>query len=165
MAELNKLSSGYWALYFPALPVSDILGRDFVLNIYGTGIPSVGMTPIEKRWQAMKIKMPDAPMMYDDWTFNFIVDEKLLNWQTLYNWLIFINNNKDKFISQFPKYCVSPTLHIVDNFSDTVLKLRYVNAWPIRLGEVNLNTRSDETVLECQCTFTYDRFEYETYEG
>ena len=165
MTELNKSSSGYWALYFPKLPIPNELHRDFVLNIFGTGIPSISTNPIEHRWQGAVVKLPGGTMNFNEWTFNFIVDEKLLNWQILFKWLSFINNNKDKFLENYPNYCISPTLQVLDNFKKSTLKLQFINAWPIRLGEITLNTRQDDTVLEGQCTLTYDRFEFVTNVG
>ena len=163
--ELNKSSSGYWSLYFPDLPVDDMLGRDFVLNIFGTGIPSLSLTPYEQGWMGGKIKMPTSKLEFSDWTFNFIIDEKLFNWQAIFKWITLINNNNDKFLEEYPKYCVSPILRVLDNFRQPTLNLRFINAWPIRLGDVTLNTKQDESVLEGQCTFAFDRYEYETYEG
>lgn len=165
VTEINKSSSGYFSLYFPDLPIDDQLGRDFVLNIYGTGIPSLALNPYEGAWMGGKIKMPTDKLEFGEWTFNFIIDEMMYNWQAIFKWITFINNNNDKFLEEYPKYCVSPILHVLDNFRNPILNLRFVNAWPIRLGDVTLNTKNDESVLEGQSTFVFDRYEYATYEG
>ena len=162
MTELNKSSSGYWSLFFPKFPIKNELHRDFVLNIFGTGIPSISTNPTVYHWQNANFKIPAGNVDFGEWTFSFIIDEKLLNWQIMFRWLTFINNNKDKFLENYPNYCISPTLHILDNFKNSILKLNFINAWPIRLGEVTLNTRQDETQLEGQCTLTYDRFEFDS---
>jgi hypothetical protein len=164
-AQLNKASSFSFELIFPLIPVQTELrsNDEFVLNIYETVLPGVTLGVEDLRWQGGVIHAASGELTFEPWNVNFVVDSEFKNWQVMFKWLTFINNNKDKYIDEYTKYAVDATLKVIDNFQDHKFSLFFVDVWPNSLGEINMTYREGETILEAQTSFVYDRFEIREY--
>jgi len=148
-------------LVFPVLPSELGLekSRELTLNIYGTIVPSLTLEDLEVSWQGGKIKIQSGKLNFDPLSINFVVDSELSNWTTLVRWMMFINNNKDKF-GEIPKEMViDAALKISDNFNKEILRVMFRNVWIQQVGEITLSMREGENTLESSATFLYDRYE------
>lgn len=161
--SLNAASANNFQLVIPKLPHTESLdeSREFILNVYGTILPGVSLDAEDHHWQGWASKRLDGKMNFTDVTMNFSVNEKFSNWITLFDWMSFINNNKDVMSGHPREYTVDAFLLILNNFGNTILRCKYVNLVPIDIDAVTLSFREGEPFLESGCTFTYDRFEIE----
>ena len=159
--NVDKASPASFELVFPILPegVGLASGKELTLNIFSTIIPGVTMDVEELRWQATKTTQATGTLTFEQWNVNFLVDSELLNWKSLFNWLTFINNNKDKMLESPEDYVVDATLRVIDNFGSEVFRLFFTGVWINALAELTMSHREGEQVLECNGQFVYDRFE------
>jgi len=163
--QLNKASPFSFELVFPLIPSQTELraNQEFVLNIYETVIPGVTLDMVEQNWQGGRTNRATGALTFEPWNVNFMVDSEFKNWQVIFNWFMFINNNKDKYIDKQVNYSTDATLRIVDNFQIQKFSLFFVDVWPTSIGEVQMNYREGEMNLETQVSFTYDRYEIREY--
>jgi len=163
--QLNKASPFSFELVFPIIPTETELktNEEFVLNIYETVLPGVTMDIEESRWLGGKINHPSGELTFEPWNVSFMIDSEFKNWQVMFKWFMFINNNKDKFIEDPSTCSVDATLRVVDNFRKQKFSLFFVDVWPNSMGEVTMTYREGDPNLEAQVSFVYDRFEIREY--
>jgi len=158
--SISKASPTNYSLAFPLLPAEITLSanKPLVLNIFSSVIPSLTLSEFELDWQGLKNKVVGSPLLFDQWNVNFVVDADFENWQILFNWMSYINDNYEKHMETHKNYSVDASLQIIDNFKEDVLSLNFVSIWPTNLGEVTLSQRDGETLIECTVNFSYDYF-------
>ena len=110
--SLNAASANNFQLVIPKLPHTESLdeSREFILNVYGTILPGVSLDAEDHHWQGWASKRLDGKMNFTDVTMNFSVNEKFSNWITLFDWMSFINNNKDVMSGHPREYTVDAFL-------------------------------------------------------
>lgn len=158
---LDKASPANFHLVLPNLPPDITIAdtAELIINIFGTIIPGVSLDIIEHFWTGGKYHSDSGLITFDPWTVDFVVDERLLNWQILHKWLKYINNNKDRRGRIPQEYTIDATLRVLDNFQQEILRIFFTNLWVNSLGEVRFSTREGEANLECQASFVFDRYE------
>jgi hypothetical protein len=163
--QLNKASSFSFELVFPIIPPQTEVraNEEFTLNIYETVLPGVSLGIEERRWQGGVVQLASGELTFEPWNVSFTIDSEFKNWITLFKWVTFINNNKDKYLDEYFRYSVDETLKVIDNFQNHIFSLFFVDVWPNNLGEISMTYREGETVLDAQVSFVYDRFEIREY--
>lgn len=158
--NINKSNPTNYRLVFPLLPAEITLtaNKPLTLNIFGSVVPSLTISEFEQDWQGFKQKIAGSGLLFDQWNVSFVVDENFENWQILFNWMSYINDNYEKHMDLHKNYSVDASLQITDNFRENVLELTFVSVWPTNLGEVTLSQRDGETLIECMVNFSYDYF-------
>lgn len=158
---INKTTPSNFYLMFPLVPgQTNITNNDeLVLNIYQTVIPGISSEVQMSNWQGAHVPFAAGGSSFQDWTFTFVIDTNFLNWKILYNWILIINNNKDKFLDKFANYVVDSTVNVLDNFEKSLFSIKVINMWPTDLSPVELSYREGESILECNATFAYMYYE------
>jgi len=161
---VDKASPSSFELVFPIVPggaTTDTLAtnKELTLNIFSTIIPGATLDLEEHRWQGTKAQRASGTITYEPWNINFIVDAEFKNWQILWKWMQYINNNKDKMLENHSDYAVDAFLRVVDNFQSEVFKLQFIGVWINNLSEITLSHREGSQQLECNAALVYDRFE------
>ena len=161
MVNLSKSSPTKFQLVFHKFPEESTLsGHDQLkLNITETVLPSLTLTALEIPWRGSTVKTENGGLEFGEWTVRFLIDSNFSNWSTIYNWIISINNGEDIFGKTDQSYAVDANLHILDNFNNKILDIQFWNTWPTTIGDVTLSYQNNETILICDCTFVYDRYE------
>jgi hypothetical protein len=159
--NLNKFTGTNFVLVFPKLPSQkgEQSIKPLTLNIFSTVLPSVELSDATGKWMAGSMKYQIGDVSWGDWNVDFIVDSKLENWKLLYNWIIYINNNKDSFLLNPKDYQVDVSMLMMDNFENVNLEVVYRNVWINSLGNVDLSYRDGDAIIESSAKFSYDRFE------
>ena len=143
-------------------------------SVYGAVIPSVTVPEITEQYagQSIKISSHRRPP-YNNVSVNFTVDNKFNNYWVLYKWLDLLNDDKtstfdndnlsntakvptvsrDNTKSSNPPdlYMTDMTLYAKDEFDKNVVKFTYKNAFPVSLGQIDYNYRTEgeiETTFE-----------------
>lgn len=143
-------------------------------SVYGAVIPSVTVPEITEQYAGQSFKISShARPAYNNVTVNFTIDNKFNNYWVLYKWLDLLNNDKGSVfdiddLSKTPKlpavsknkerssnppdlYMADMTLYAKDEFDKNVAKFLYKNAFPVSLGQINYNYRTEgeiETTFE-----------------
>jgi len=161
--SLNKAAPTNFVLSFPVLPTQTTTSGSvpLVMNIFGAVVPSISLNSEEKMWQNTKVKGVQSPLEFDQWLVNFVVDDYFQNWKLLFDWMAYINNNKDKMMEREINFKVDASLILLNNFKTKILNITFVGIWPTTLGEVSMNQREGDISLECMVNFNYDYFEVE----
>ena len=141
-------------------------------SVYGAVIPSVTVPEITEQYagQSFKVSSHVRPA-YDNITVNFTIDNNFNNYWILYKWLDLLNNdrdsvfdfdnisktqspstrNKNKSLTPPDLYMADMTLYAKDEFDKNKVKFTYKNAFPVTLGAINYNYRTEgevETTFE-----------------
>ncbi len=159
--NLNKATPSNFELIFPKVPTSENIQdmQGLTLNIHTTVIPSLTLDTEEINWQGGTAYQDIGSITYEPWLVNFTVDSTFTNWTTLYKWLTFINNNKDRYGRERDQYKVDATLRILDNYRQEILVMDLIGVWINMLGEISLTYREGSQNLESAANFIYDRYE------
>jgi len=161
-ADLNKGSRSSFELVFPVVPGDNndlVSNEELTLNIYETVIPGVTIEALEQKWQGAKTRFSSSALDFENWNVSFVVDEQFKNWKLLFRWLMFMNNNDNRFERKSDEYKVDATLRILGNFREHIFKLTFINMWINSLTEVSLSHREGDQIIEAQANFIYDRYE------
>lgn len=110
-----------------------------------------------------KVQDATGELTFEPWTVNFTIDSEFKNWQVMFKWFMFINNNMDKYIDTHENFAVDATLRVTDNFQNQIFSLFFVDVWPQMMGEVQMTYREGEMNLDTQVSLAYDRFEIRDY--
>jgi hypothetical protein len=162
--QVNKASPSNFELVFPKIPTESTISasEELTLNIFGSIIPGLTIESTELNWQG-GLSQNSGKTAFEPWSVDFVVDSQFANWKMIYNWITYINNNKDKY-SELPKnYKVDATLKITDNFQSEILRIFFIDIWVQSLNEVSLSHRESESYLECNVNFAYDRYEVRSW--
>jgi len=160
--NLNKSNATNYQLIFPKLPLEKYYetSKEFTLNIYGAVVPSITLDQEEHRWQGAKAFSDNGEVTFGEWIVDFAVDSEFKNWKVIYNWMMAIHNNEDKYGYVRDKgYMVDAALYIMTNYRNKALMLRFYNIWPLAMSEVYFSKRDSGDDLLSNITFLYDRYE------
>lgn len=159
----DKASDTLYHFMLTDLPeiISHEDSRNLLLNCNTMWLPgaSIGVTTIP--WLGGYINVPNNDLTFPTIQILFLVDENLNNWKTLYNWIMYMHNNKDKFAVAWDDAVTTGTLLYRNNWvNKTVLEVEYWKLWITELGAITLTNKTDGSqYLEAQATFTFDRAE------
>jgi hypothetical protein len=158
--NIDKATPTNYQLVFPLIPTESSIASNnpFVMNIFSAVIPALNIGVNEKSWQSNKVKYDLNPLEFESWMVNFVVDSRLDNWELLFKWMSFINNNYDKIADYHKEYSVDAAMIITNNYGQAVMEIIFVDIWPSQLAEIGMSQREGEIVLEGMVTFEYDYF-------
>jgi len=159
--NLNQASPHSYELIFPRLPVETSMANknQLVLNIHSTVVPAITLSEQDMPWQGGKAKTFSGEITFEPWFVQFLVDSNFENWNLLFRWMTFINNNKNRYSKNNREYKVDASLKITDNFERTVLTIDFKNCWINQLGEVAMTHKEGDQTLNSTANFSYDRYE------
>jgi len=152
-------------------------------SIYGTVVPSVAVPSITQQYAGQSFKTSShSREPYPNITVNFTIDNKFNNYWVIYKWLDLLNNDRDSFfdaddISNTPRipavnrdtrkslvppliYQADITVYGKDEFDKNIVKFLYTKAFPVSLGSINYNYRT-EGEIETTFEFAFSQFRVE----
>lgn len=158
--KLNKASGNKFQMVFPKLPFHETIEENKILNlnIFSFTLPGISISESDHNWLGSKQKMTDGEITYNNLTIGFNIDEDFLNWQIIFDWIVFINNGRNKFIENKDTFTVETNIIIYDNYFNTIKTIIFNGLFPYELGDVDFNKREGEGYLESSCSFLYDYY-------
>lgn len=164
ITNINKSSPENFELLFPKIPTLSSVkeSQSLSMNIYQSVLPTINLDTREHNWMGGKANFDAGGLTYEPWYVNFLIDDDFNNWKNLQNWMIYINNNEDRFGRSREDYVVDATLSILNNMRETILTVNFKNVWPNMLGEISMSYREGEMNLSSSVNFMYDRYTIET---
>lgn len=145
---INNLGSSNWIAFIP--------GHDeLTIKLTKFNIPEVnaGVTAIGNRTEFVMQTSGDH-IQYDNLVLEFLVDENLLNYIKLYQWM---RDNTKRGIEESASIFVQ---FVGNDRKFQGVELEFYEAFPITLAEVPLDTDGHETDVVCTATFAYTAFDF-----
>lgn len=159
--NISKATSTEYALVIgkipnnPAFHATDTLR----LNVYSLNLPSVTVENSEYNWQGKHVEYHTGGITFDPLNINFLVDSNFANWRILFDWMMYIADNKTRPTNVPNNYVTDANILVYDNFGTIKITVTFKNLWIQTLGELSLSTREGETLIESNAIFQYDRYE------
>lgn len=145
---LNNLSSSSWVAQIPGQ-------EELTIKLTEFEIPGVdaGVTPLGNRSEFI-LQVSGDHIQYDNLELKFLIDENLLNYRKLYKWMRSnVKNGQDENVSIF--------IHFVGNDRKFQgVEIEFLEAFPINISSISLDTTSNTTDVECTVTFAYTGFDF-----
>lgn len=141
----NYLPDNTWKIIFSRLPNAVFYTQEFVM-------PGLSVSTIESPYPGNNFKTSSGQLEVDDVEINFIVDEKMLAYYEIYDWLKSMNVNSSTF-TEF-SYSDIVVMPMTANSTPSTHTITLLDCIPIRLGSLNFRTTSSDTqYITCSATF------------
>lgn len=119
-------------------------------------LPDVTMpfTEVPTRFRQFPI-VAGGGVTYGDLTVSFIVDEELINWKEIYNWIRSNGCSEEHMEQKEPEYCNGQVLIYTSSYNVNHV-INFENLFPISISEMNFDaSNSDIEYFTAQVTFKY----------
>tara|TARA_Y100001970_G_scaffold123650_1_gene153324 strand:+ start:36 stop:572 length:537 start_codon:yes stop_codon:yes gene_type:complete len=145
---------------------------DFFSN--SARIPELNLELAQQASYLKNIDVPGERLTFGDFTLQFIVDENLENYMTVYEWLVglgfpdttkeFRTLTTDKTGQRDPKEAFSDgTLSIQNSNYKEVAKVKFTDLFPVSLTSLDFDaTNTDIQYFTAQATFKYTLYKLST---
>ena len=166
-SNINPLQGNGFRFSITKLPeISFFVQR---INLPGMALPSAAMdTPFAKA------PIPGEKLDFDDLQISFLIDEEMINYTALYNWLValgfpklhrqyteYMGQDEINRYSELARNYSDGTLEIMNNSSNTCKIVQFRDLVPIRLDSLDFNSSNNDTeYLTCNCTFAFTYYEF-----
>ena len=139
-------------------------------------IPSLSLPAAEIGTPLSTIRMPGDKPQFDELSITFLIDEQMINYIAIHNWLIGMGFPEDwtqyeNFIASrtdFPSTTPSTAaasdgiLQILNSSNNVIRTVRFVDLFPTSLASVQLSsTTTDTTYLAGTASFAYTYYKFE----
>jgi hypothetical protein len=116
--NINPLTSNGFRFNISKLPEVDFFCQQVNLPGIMLGSPEFG-TPF------MQTPIPGETLTYDNLTIQFLIDEGMVNYQAIYNWIVALGfpQSYDQYINFVNEDQRNTTNELMRNFSDGVLQI------------------------------------------
>ena len=92
---------------------------------------------------------------YGDLTVSFIVDEELINWKEIYNWIRSNGCSEEHMEQKEPEYCNGQVLIYTSSYNVNHV-INFENLFPISISEMTFDASSNDIeYFTAQVTFKY----------
>jgi hypothetical protein len=141
------------------------------VNFYlqAAAVPSVSMPPVDQENPFVKIPRAGDHITYDELRVTFKVDENVLAYSELYNWLRGLG-----FPDSFDEYAALKrsedilkqelvsdiSLIVLSNLKNPVVEFIFRDAFPTSLSELNFESTDEDVIfINCQASFAYTLYD------
>ena len=164
----NLLQPTKFLLTFDRMPTVQYFCQS--VNLPGINI---GQAPINT--PMLDFFAPGNKIIYNPFAVHFLLDEQLQGWQELHSWFRSIASPEswderkrlsalqNKTGSKKPSYYSDATLTILSALNNPILRVRFVNIFPITLSDVQFDSsQSADDTMSSDAVFMFDYFNFET---
>ena len=133
-------------------------GVDFFCQT--ANIPDVSMptTEVASRWRNLPI-VPGGGVTFGDFTVRFIVDEDLVNYNSIHKWMR-DNGNADQMARETPENDIytNAQRHIVTSAYNPAFIVEYRDIFPVSLSNLQFDaTMTDTEYITAEVTFKHQQ--------
>ena len=162
-SNLNPLQSNGFMFGIQKLPEVNYFCQEVTL-------PSLDLAPSTMDTPLSRVYMPGDKLDFGDLSLTFLVDEEMINYVALHNWLIglgFPENHEQytNFIAgKVPSMAAvsDAVLQVLSSSNNTVRTIRFVDAFPTSLSQISLQSTTTDTVyIAATATFRYTHYKFE----
>lgn len=151
MKEYNNLYNVKFKLDFvePKL-------RDLEIWVQSVILPSISLESSLYSGMRRDIPIPGQKVEFESFIFNFVVDQQLDNYYSIYEWMQRIS--KEPRLENMTSNCV---LSFLDGNNAVTRTVDIVGAYPSVLTELSLNSDDTDIVpVTCSLTMNYQYFKF-----
>ena len=132
--------------------------EDLQLSIRNFTIPAINIPTHKKAFNgATRSESSKTVSEYEDITIQFKVDNQMVNYGIIYNWLQMLRNPEDGADSGFGKvdYETTFSVLILDEYEKPVGMYTFEGVVPVTLGSISLDYAANEQIF-VDFTFSFD---------
>lgn len=137
-------------------------------------LPDLSLGDILQANPLTNIALPGDQVTYSPLEVSFLVDNKMSNYKALYNWVVglgfpqdhnqfqdLLNSSLQSDISDAGKVHSDGTLIILDNMSNPIQTIQFIDLVPVSLGSLTFtSTSQDVQYLVGRASFRYTYYEF-----
>ena len=118
-------------------------------------LPGMMMSGVDTPHQQFGTSVPSNRIEFDPLNLTMLVDEDFRNYESIYGWMVNIMRTEPVV-----KSLKNLTLHITNSNKNTILGIRFHQAYPTMLSAIPFeSSATDPNPLVCNVTFRYQFFE------
>lgn len=128
--------------------------KNTVFFCTAANLPSLSLPEAVANYQRYGQAFPGERIQYDPLEVRFIVDENMVNYNELYQWMHIAASTATPMFKDV-------TLSILSSHNNPVKQIRFISAFPTNLNGLEFDTtQSQIEYMTCACTLRYTRFEF-----
>lgn len=125
-----------------------------VFKLQQVNVPTLTLAPTRLPTHGdVEVYLPGDTLVFEDWTFDFIVDEDLSNYRELYNWFRDLVDEID-----LQDKVDTASLLFLDNNKVPMFSFNFEEIFPTILTDLLFVTNTDDSTLVCSASFKYSHF-------
>lgn len=149
--NMNFLQPTKYILTFSDVP-------DTVYFCQKVTVPGLSIGSVTQSTPNLEFFLPGTKITFDDFEIEFLVNEDMASWLSLYNWMKNITTD----IVKTKRSEGEAVLSILSNQNNPKLRILFKNIFPYTLGGFEMNTTlSAEDHMVATATFKYSYFTVE----
>jgi len=156
--NINPLYNNYFKIVFARGT------RQLELMCQRVNLPGISIGEAQQP-TTLGITIPYATLAasFEPLKIEFIVDDDLGNWKSIYSWIRNITNieNDTEHNIEYQKWHISADLYVLDpvNCNQTNLKVTFKNVIPVNLSGIAFQSdNSDSNIVKATATFKYSYY-------
>ena len=125
-------------------------------------LPGISLDDANRSTPFVNLYSPGTKLTYNPLNITFIVDEDLITWQKLQQWMNEIANPEGfEGRNKNSKDNISDaSLTILTNLNNSNLRIQYYNVFPTSISDIDFDTKqSADDIITASATFRYDYYE------
>lgn len=129
----------------------------------GFTLPDIAFNEINQPTRFVNVKHPPTKLALESFKITFIIDENMVNWREIYDWMRSIVNIEDanNFISPSDHFS-DATLVVLNSASRENVRFKFKSCFPTSISGIDFASSSTDTSpIMATATFAYDSFTVE----
>jgi hypothetical protein len=149
MEQFNYLSNNGFKLIIDNKEWADI-----EYQVTETALPGISFGESPTPYKNYEGYVPGDTIIYEPLTVTFVVDENLISYRKIVDWIIDLRENHVNAVHDLE-------LFIYTNHNNANQRIRFVNGFPTSLSEITFNsTNSDIEYSVASMSIRYDYYEF-----
>lgn len=128
--------------------------RDLSFKIQNAPLSAVQMGGAPFAMRAIDTFLPSNKLAFDPMVLNFLVSEDLSEWIGVFRWMAELTQKSEQTFD-------TAELTVLDTQNTPIARFVYTGVWPLTLGDLQYTVVGEETVMSCNLSLQYDKFNIE----
>lgn len=127
-------------------------------------VPGILVPPANINTPFVKIPEPGDHMQFGTFTIQFLVDEQLVNYMEIFNWITSFAKPRD-FTQEIPfsQQRSDCTLTVLSASKNPIVQVNFTDVWPTQLSAIQFDaTATDVQYVQCDVVFEYRDYTMQT---
>lgn len=139
-------------------------------------IPSISLASIDRPTPFVNTPIPGEIMTFSELSLQFLIDDRMLNYKTIYNWMValgypednkqysnFVNGQNATVYSELARNYSDATVTVLDAQNNPTNAFKFYDLFPISLDPIQFEaTAMDVNYVIGSATFKYSYFTIDT---
>jgi hypothetical protein len=127
-------------------------------------VPGISLGEAVRSTPLLDLYSPGTKLSFNGLNITFTLDEQLLSWKNLYDWLFAIANPNSLADRESNKtYMTDATLTILSALNNPIIRIQFMDVFPTSISDLQFDTKSDaDQIITCTANFRYQSYQYLT---